>query len=234
MDYANHLLLQIEMLRTDISHEELSKRLGDPTERCLARYIAGKTHLQKQDLARLAEALRIAPEMLARAWSRSLGQRLPEKDGVGYMIELAYRDWRRSARVYGVPPHPSPMTIIRVKYAHQLSRQTPLLWFGKAGNRGKDTSEGRKCFARAYEMLVEFVHENRSQRDIGAMRGLSGERARQLMQCAAYTWARSEGLNLAGDMSVAFKYEARLVKNLYAGLRFVAQYSVAELSVAQE
>ena len=62
-------------------------------------------------------------------------------------------------------------------------------------------------------------HENRSQRDIG----------RQLMQCAAYAWARSEGLNLVDDMSVAFKYEARLVKNLYSGLRFVAQHAMDEL-----
>jgi hypothetical protein len=36
-DFRHHLLLQIEMLRGDISHEEFSKRLGDTSERCLAR-----------------------------------------------------------------------------------------------------------------------------------------------------------------------------------------------------
>jgi len=41
-DFRHHLLMQIEMLRGDLSHEELSTRLGDVTERCLARYIAGK------------------------------------------------------------------------------------------------------------------------------------------------------------------------------------------------
>lgn len=43
-DFGNHLLMQIEMLRCAISDEELSNRLGDITEHCLARYIAGKTH----------------------------------------------------------------------------------------------------------------------------------------------------------------------------------------------
>jgi hypothetical protein len=41
-DFSLYLLAQIEMLRGDISHEELSKRLGDVTERYLARYVAGK------------------------------------------------------------------------------------------------------------------------------------------------------------------------------------------------
>ena len=35
-DFRHHLLMQIEMLRGDLSHEELSTRLGDVTERCLA------------------------------------------------------------------------------------------------------------------------------------------------------------------------------------------------------
>jgi hypothetical protein len=35
-NYRNHLLVQIELLRCVISHEELGKRLGDVTERCLA------------------------------------------------------------------------------------------------------------------------------------------------------------------------------------------------------
>jgi hypothetical protein len=39
---------------------------------------------------------------------------------------------------------------------------------------------------------------------------------------ASNTWARSGGLNLVGDVSVAFKYAARLVESLYKGLRFVA------------
>ena len=96
-----------------------------------------------------------------------------------------------------------------------------------------DTPEGHERFARAYEMLVEFVHDNRSQRDIGAIRGISGERVRQLMLRAAHIWAKSEGINLAADFSVPFKYEAKLVKNLYAGLRFLAQHAIDLRCAAQ-
>jgi len=71
-------------------------------------------------------------------------------------------------------------------------------------------------------MLVEFVHAHQSQRDVGAMHGLSGIRAAQLMRRAAYTWAKSEGIDLF-DKSVPFKNDRKLVKNLYAGLRFFAQ-----------
>jgi hypothetical protein len=72
-------------------------------------------------------------------------------------------------------------------------------------------------------MLVEFVHAQQSQRNVGAMHGLSGIRAGQLMRCAAYTWAKSEGIDLIYDKSVPFKNDRKLVKNLYAGLRFFAQ-----------
>ena len=48
-DFSVHLLTQIEILRGDISHEQLSKRLGDVTERYLARYVAGKVHLLERD-----------------------------------------------------------------------------------------------------------------------------------------------------------------------------------------
>lgn len=78
-------------------------------------------------------------------------------------------------------------------------------------------------------MLVESVHGGLSHREIGALRGISGGRARQLMVCAAYTWARSEKIDLC-DKSVPFKNEAKLVKNLYAGLRFFAQHKFNELS----
>jgi len=37
------------MLRGDISREEFSEKLGDVTERCLARYVSGKSHLQECD-----------------------------------------------------------------------------------------------------------------------------------------------------------------------------------------
>ena len=59
-DFSLHLLTQIEMLRGDISHEELSKRLGDVTERYLARYVAGKVHLLERDFYQLAKALGIS------------------------------------------------------------------------------------------------------------------------------------------------------------------------------
>ena len=79
-DYRNHLLVQIELLRYVISHEELSKRLGDTTERCLARYIAGKTHLREDEFEKIAKALTIDAQMLAQAWALSL-----VLDGQGFL-----------------------------------------------------------------------------------------------------------------------------------------------------
>jgi hypothetical protein len=78
-------------------------------------------------------------------------------------------------------------------------------------------------------MLVESVHGGLSARDIGAVRGISGERARQLMVCAAYTWARRERIDLSGKL-LPFKNEAEFVKNLYAGLRFFAQEQFNDLA----
>jgi hypothetical protein len=114
------------------------------------------------------------------------------------------------------------MTVIRAKYADRLPRQTPPLWFNSFRNK-KPTREGRQRFVRAYEMLAEFVHAHQSQRDVGAMHGLSGIRAAQLMRRAAYIWAKSEGIDLIYDKSVPFKNDRKLVKNLYAGLRLFAQ-----------
>jgi hypothetical protein len=230
-DFRNHLLIQIELLRCAISHEELSERLGDVTERCVARYIAGKTHLRKDDFEKIAKALSIDTLALAQAWALSLGVRLPEKDAVSRMMDRAYRHWRRHSRLAAqrVPPSPSPMTVIRAKYADLLPRQTPPLWFNSYGNK-KPTREGCERFARAYEMLVEFVHAHQSQRNVGAMHGLSGIRAAQLMRHAAYTWAKSEGIDLIYDKSVPFKNDCKLVKNLYAGLRFFAQQLFDALS----
>jgi hypothetical protein len=223
-DYRNHLLVQIELLRCVISHEELSKRLGDTTERCLARYIAGKTHLREDEFEKIAKALTIDARILAQAWAASLGLHLSDKDAVSRMVDRASRHWRRHSRLAArrVPPSPSPMTIIRAKYAELLSRQTPPLWFNSFRDQ-KPTREGRKRFARAYGMLVEFVHAHQSQRNVGAMHGVSGIRAGQLMRRAAYTWAKSEGIELIHDKSVPFKNDRKLVKNLYAGLRFFAQ-----------
>ncbi|MEI9981686.1 MAG: helix-turn-helix domain-containing protein [Edaphobacter sp.] len=227
-DFRHHLLIQIEMLRGDISHEELSKRLGDVTERYLARYIAGKAHLLERDFYQLAKALAINPRVLAERWAIACGLRVPtplsDKDVVEWIRQRAYRHWRRHSRLAArrVPPSPSPMTVIRAKYADLLPRQTPPLWFNSFGNK-KPTREGRRRFARAYEMLVEFVHSHQSQRNVGAIHGLSGVRAAQLMRRAAYTWAKSEGIDLISDKSVPFKNDRKLVKNLYAGLRFFAQ-----------
>jgi hypothetical protein len=223
-DFRNHLLMQIEMLRAGISHDELSKRLGSPAECRLASYIAGKRHLIEGDLEKIAKALSIDPRTFAREWAASLGLRVSAKEAVNDILHRDYRDFCKRKRTVGVPSHPSPMIVIRAKYADRLPRTAPRLWFGKRGNRGKGTPEGRRRFSRAYEMLVEFVHDNRSHRDIGALRGISGERARQLMVSAAYTWARGEGIDLLSDKgSVPFKNEARHIKNLYAGLRFFAQ-----------
>jgi cyanate lyase len=98
-DYSNHLLVQIELLRCVISHEELSKRLGDVTERCLARYIAGKTHLREDEFDKVAKALAIDARILAQAWAASLGLRLPNKDAVSQMVDRAYRYWRLSTSI---------------------------------------------------------------------------------------------------------------------------------------
>lgn len=230
-DYRNHLLVQIELLRGGISHEEMSKRLGDVTERCLARYIAGKTHLREDEFWKIAKALTIDARMLAQAWAASLGLRLPDKDAVSRMVDRAYRHWRRHSRLAAlrVPPSPSPMTVIRAKYADRLPRQTPPLWFNSFRNK-KPTREGRQRFVRAYEMLVEFVHAHQSQRDVGAMHGVSGIRAAQLMRRAANTWAKSEGIDLIHDKSVPFKNDRKLIKNFYAGLRFFAQQQFAALT----
>ena len=230
-DFRHHLLLQIEMLRGDISHEEFSQRLGDRTERCLARYIVGKAHLQECEFKLIAKALSIDAQTLARAWASSLGLHVSGPDVVGRMVSRAYSRWRRHSRISGVPSSPSAVAIIRARYADRLPMKTPPLWFGAHfdNRRRRDTPENRARFARAYEMLVESVHGGRSHRDIGALRGISGERARQLMSCAAYTWAGSQRIDLS-DRSVPFKNEAKSVKNLYAGLRFFAQQQFNDLA----
>jgi hypothetical protein len=233
-DFRHHLLTQIEMLRGDISHEEFSKRLGDVTERCLARYVSGKSHLQEYEFKLIAKALSIDAQVLAQAWASSLGLRTSGTDAVSQMVCRAYRRWQQHSRIaeQSVPSSPSPMAVIRASYADRLPRKTPPLWFGSysRSEKRKDTPANRARFARAYEMLVESVHGGRSHREIGALRGLSGDRARQLMVCAAYTWARSEKIDLC-DKSVPFKNEAKLVKNLYAGLRFFARQKFNELSI---
>lgn len=233
-DFRHHLLTQIEMLRGDISHEELSSRLGDVTERCLARYIAGKTFLNDDDIRAVAKALGIDAQILARAWAASLGLRAPGKDAVSWMVKKVYGQWLQYSpgADRGVPSNPSPMAVIRARYADRLPVTTPSLWFGANSDnrRRRDTPENRARFARAYEMLVESVHGGMSARDIGARRGISGERARQLMVAAAYAWARGERINLSGKL-LAFKNDAKSVKNLYAGLRFFGQQQFHELTV---
>lgn len=224
--------MQIEMLRGDISYEELSQRLGPEMERCLARYVAGKTHLNEDDFVTIAKALSIEARILVRTWGTSLGLHLPNKGAVRWMLQRAYRDWRLHSHLPErcVPHNPSPMAIIRAKYAGRLPRQTPLLW-SKSHDCGEDTPEGREKFARGYEMLIQFVHDRQSQRDIGARHGLSGARAAQLMRYAAYTWSDNEGIDLIHDKSVPFKNDDKLVKNLYAGLRFFAQQQFDMLTV---
>lgn len=126
-DFRHHLLLQIEMLRGDISHEELSNRLGDVTERCLARYVAGKTHLQECEFRLIAKALSIDAKTLARAWASSLGFHLSGPDVVSRMVSRACSRWRQHSRISGVPSSPSPMAIIRAKYGDRPPMKTPPL-----------------------------------------------------------------------------------------------------------
>ena len=230
-DFRHHLLTQIEMLRGDISHEELSERLGDVTERCLAQYIAGKSHLTESEFRKVARALSIDPKVLARAWASSLGLRASSQEPVSWMVSQAYERWRQHSRASGVPSSPSPITVIRAKYADRLPMRTPPLWLGsyRRCEKEADTPANRARFARAYGMLVESVHGGLSARDIGALHGISGERARQLMVFAAYTWARRERIDLSGK-SVSFKNEIRYVKNLYAGMRFFAQQEFNHLA----
>lgn len=212
-DFRHHLLLQIEMLRGDLSHAELSSRLGDVTERCLARYIAGKTFLTEKEFKAVAKALGIEPHSLAREWAASLGLRAPRKEVTSWMVRRARRQWLRYSRTgnRAVPPHPSPMAVIRAKYADRLDRKTPPLWFGAHfGERTrKDTPEGRTRFARAYEMLVASVHGGLSARDIGAQHGITGERARQL-----WFTRRTSGPEINGLTSQANRSPSRTRPNL--------------------
>jgi hypothetical protein len=129
-DFRHHLLLQIEILGGGISHEEFSERLGGITERCLARYVAGKTHLQESEFRLIAKALSIDVQTLAQAWASSLGLRVSRADAESEMVERAYCQWSQHSRISGVPSSPSPMAVIRAKYADRLPRKTPPLWFG--------------------------------------------------------------------------------------------------------
>jgi hypothetical protein len=232
-DFRHHLLIQIEMLRGDISHDELSARLGEVTERGMARYVAGKSFLTESEFKAVAKALGMDAHSFARAWAASLGLSVSDKDAVNWMVSCARDQWRQYSRIAGraVPSNPSPMVVIRARYADRLPWETPPLWFGAhfIYRKRSDTPENRARFARAYEMLVESVHLGLSARDIGALRGISGERARQLMVHAAYAWADSEKIDLSGK-SVPFKKDAKSVKNLYAGLRFFAQQNFNELA----
>src|SRR6202041_4138954 len=102
-DFSLHLLTQIEMLRGDISYELLSKRLGDVTERYLARYVAGKVHLLERDFYQLAQALGIRPRVLAEQWAAACGlrvrARLSDKDAVEWIRQRAYGHWRQHSRI---------------------------------------------------------------------------------------------------------------------------------------
>jgi hypothetical protein len=231
-DYRHQLLIQIELLRGEITHQALSKRLGDVTERSLARYIAGKCYLTVDEFHEVSRAVSVDAEVLARRWAKSLSLHPRDKDVVTWMVSRAHLRWREHARIpeQTVPSHPSPMALIRAKYADRLSRRTPPLWFRTYSRHAKrqDTPENRARFARAYEMLVESVHGRLSARDIGALRGISGERARQLMVDAAHTWARREKIDLSGK-SASFKNEAGFVRKLYAGLSFFGEQQFNEL-----
>lgn len=139
-DSRHHLLTQMEMLRGDISHKEISEQLRDVTERCLARYIVGKSHLMESEFRDVAKALSIDAQVLARAWASSHGLRASSKDAASWMVSRAYQRWRQHSRVTdrGVPSRPSPMAVIRGKYAGRLPLQTPPLWFGSYSHCEKE------------------------------------------------------------------------------------------------
>jgi len=232
-DLRHQLLIQIEMLRGEISHSQLSERLGDITERALARYVAGKSYLIEKEFRQVAKALGMDAEKLAYAWAASLRVRISDEDIVSEILSRARLRWRQHARIAkrAVPSHPSHMAVIRAKYADRLPRRTPPLWFGSSYSptRAEDTPQNRARFARGYEMLIESVHGRLSARDIGALRGISGERARQLMVGAAYAWAQREKVDLSGK-TVPFRNEARLVRNLYAALSFFGQQQFTHIT----
>jgi len=111
-DFSLHLLAQIEMLRGDISHEQLSKRLGDVTERYFARYVAGKVHLLERDFYQLAKALSICPRVLAEQWAVACGLRMPprlsDKSAVEWIRQRAYSHWRQHSRIAWLPANRVP------------------------------------------------------------------------------------------------------------------------------
>ena len=131
---------------------------------CLARYIAGKSPLTEKEFREIAKALCIDAHVLASAWASSLRLRGSGKDAVDWMVSRAYSRWRQHARIAEccVPSRPSPMAVIRAKYADRLPRKTRPLWLGFASYRRCEkkgnTAENRARFARAYEMLVDSVH----------------------------------------------------------------------------
>jgi hypothetical protein len=108
-DFRHHLLMQIEMLRGDISHEELSTRLGDVTERCLARYIAGKSLLTEDEFKAIAEALSMEAHSFAGAWAASLGLPISDKGAVSWIVNRARNQWRQYHGSLIVPSRPTPL-----------------------------------------------------------------------------------------------------------------------------
>jgi hypothetical protein len=235
-DFSLHLLAQIEMLRGDFFHEELSRRLGDVTERYLARYVAGKVRLLERDFYRLAQAISIRPRVLAEQWAAACGVRVPsclsDKDAVEWIRQRAYCHWRQRSQIARlpanrVPPDPSPMTIIREKYAdillakHRASVLVPTALRSLRRREGSSSRGLTGCWCSS------FMTANRK----GPSEPCTAlvESARQVMVSAAYAWARRAGIDLIGDRSVPFKNDAKLVKNLYVGLRFYAERQFAEL-----
>ena len=134
-DLRNHLLMQIDIRRCLICREELSKRLGNATEHCPARNIAGKRHQCADEFEKIAKALTIDARILAQEWAPSRSLRLPDEDAVNRMVDRAYRHWRRNSRLIArrASPSPSPMTVLCAKYADCHPRETPALWFNSFG-----------------------------------------------------------------------------------------------------
>jgi hypothetical protein len=96
-DFRHQLLIQIEMFRGEVSHSQLSERLGDIAERSLARYIAGKSYLTEKEFREVAKALGMDAERLARAWAADLRLRIPNEDVVSEMLSRARLRWRQRA-----------------------------------------------------------------------------------------------------------------------------------------
>jgi hypothetical protein len=215
-DWNSALIAVIRELRSRprLSDEELSKRLGPSAERALARYTVRKSHLQREDFVTIADALEVEPQRLARMWASAVNSTIVRNDPVQDVLLHTYL--HESQRRPGVPASPSPITVIRGKYATRLPREVPPLWV-LTTDAGEPTPKAREIFVRGYTMLVQAVLDNMTFKEIGAVAGIQATRATALMERAAYAWARSEGIDLLRQ-TIPWKNEDRTIAQFYSAI----------------